>query len=67
MALYERTSGALFSIVAVAQLARAVLRVPAQVGTVSIPVWVSFVAFAVTGSFAIWAFRSAGSRGPHQQ
>ena len=63
MARYEQVSGALFGLIAVAQLARALLRLPAQVGTFTIPVWFSFVAFAITGGLAIWAFQSAKSRG----
>jgi hypothetical protein len=58
---YESVSGTVFSLVAVAQLVRATLALPAQVGGVTIPVWLSFIAFAVTGSLAIWAFRSARS------
>jgi hypothetical protein len=61
MPRYEHVSGAVFATVAIAQLARAVLALPAQVGTVNIPVWASFIAFAVTGSLAIWAFRAAGA------
>jgi hypothetical protein len=63
MTRYEQVSGALFSVIAVAQLIRAVLRVPAQVGTFAIPVWFSFVAAGITGGLAIWAFRSARDRG----
>jgi hypothetical protein len=62
MARYEQVSGALFSLIAIAQLLRAVLRLPAQVGTFAIPVWFSFVAFAITGGLAIWGFRSARNR-----
>jgi hypothetical protein len=58
MARYEQVSGALFTVIAIAQLLRAVLRLPAQVGTFAIPVWFSFVAFLITGSLAIWAFQS---------
>jgi len=57
---YEQVSGALFSLIAVAQLTRAILRLPAQVGTMSIPIWWSIVAFLVTASLAIWAFRASG-------
>ena len=57
MRRYEQISGAFFSLIAIAQLSRALLRLPAQVGTFSIPVWFSFIAFLVTGSLAMWAFR----------
>jgi hypothetical protein len=62
MARYEQVSGAFFSLIAIAQLTRAVLRVPAQVGTLTIPVWFSFVAFGITGGLAMWAFRCAQNR-----
>lgn len=61
MARYEQVSGGLFALIAVAQLARALLRLPAQVGTLTIPVWFSFVAFVVTAGLAIWAFRTPRS------
>ncbi|HEY5544655.1 MAG TPA: hypothetical protein VIK50_01260 [Gemmatimonadaceae bacterium] len=57
MRRYEQISGTLFTLIALAQLSRFVLRLPAHVGTFSIPVWFSFIAFLVTGSLAIWAFR----------
>ena len=63
MARYEQVSGALFGLIAIAQLTRAVLRLPAQVGTFTIPVWFSFVAFGITGGLAIWGFQSAKNRG----
>ena len=63
MARYEQVSGALFGLIAIAQLTRAVLRLPAQVGTFTIPVWFSFVAFIITGGLAIWGFRSAKNPG----
>jgi hypothetical protein len=60
MRRYEQVSGAFFGLLALAQLTRAILRLPAQVGTVSIPVWWSFGAFLVTGGLAIWAVRVSG-------
>ena len=62
MARYEQVSGALFGLIAIAQLVRALLRLPAQVGSFTIPVWFSFVAFAITASLAVWGFRSAKNR-----
>ncbi len=58
MRRYEQISGALFTLMAIAQLTRSVLDLPVQVATVSVPVWASVLAFLVTGSLAIWAFRS---------
>ena len=63
MPRYEQVSGALFGVIAVAQLIRAVLRLPAQIGSFTVPVWFSFVAFAITGGLAIWGFRSAKNQG----
>ena len=57
MRRYEQVSGAVFALIALVQLTRAVFGWPAQVAGFSIPVWFSGVAFAVTGSLAIWAFR----------
>jgi hypothetical protein len=58
MRRYELISGLLFAVIALAQLTRSVLALPAQVGSFSIPIWFSVVAFLVTGSLAIWAFRN---------
>ncbi len=59
MRRYEQVSGALFTLIALAQLTRSVLAWPAQVGSFSIPIWFSIVAFLATGSLAIWAFRAS--------
>jgi hypothetical protein len=58
MRRYEQVSGALFGLIALAQLTRVILRLPARVGAISIPVWFSGVAFLVTASLAVWAFRA---------
>ena len=59
MPRYEHVSGTVFALVAAGQLARAVLALPAQVGTYTVPIAASFVAFAVTASLAIWAFQTS--------
>jgi hypothetical protein len=59
MRRYEQVSGALFSLIALAQLTRSVLGWPAQVGSFAIPIWFSIVAFLITGSLAVWAFRAS--------
>jgi hypothetical protein len=59
MRKYGQVSGALFAIIALAQLTRSLLGLPAQVGGLAIPVWWSIVAFLVTGSLAVWAFRAS--------
>lgn len=57
---YELVSGIFFTIVALAQITRTVLGWTLQIDGVRVPVWVSGVAFVITGGLAIWAFRSAG-------
>jgi hypothetical protein len=59
MRRYEQVSGAFFSLLAIVQLTRAVAGWPVQVATITVPVWASVVAFLITGSFAIWAFRTS--------
>ena len=56
---YELVSGTIFSIIAVAQLARTLLGWPVQIDLFTVPVWVSGVAFLIAASLAFWAFRSA--------
>lgn len=58
MIRYERVSGFVFALVSLAQFYRALRGVPVQIGSVQIPVWWSFIAFAVAGALAVWAFRS---------
>ncbi len=60
MRRYELVSGIAFSIIALAQLTRTLLGWPVQVDLFTVPVWVSGVAFLVTASLAVWAFRSGG-------
>ena len=55
---YEQISGVFFTILALVQLTRVVLRWPVQVSTVTVPLWPSVVAFLIAGSLAIWAFKS---------
>ena len=59
MRRYEQVSGVFFVIVAAAQLTRTILGLPVRVGDISVSVWASGVAFAVTAAFAVWAFRTA--------
>ena len=56
---YALVSGSVFGIIAALQAMRAVLQIPAQVGTQEVPVWISWLAVAVAGSLCIWAFRTA--------
>ena len=61
---YRTVSGAVFGLIALLQGIRAVMQMPVQVGTTTIPVWVSWVAVMVAGALCVWAFRSSGER-PH--
>jgi hypothetical protein len=59
MRRYELVSGIIFTVVAFVQLLRTVLGWPVQVDLFTVPVWLSGVAFLITGGMAVWAFRSA--------
>jgi hypothetical protein len=59
---YVVVSGVIFGLMALAQLIRAVKQVPVQIGSMEIPVWVSWVAVVVAGSLCTWAFASRNSR-----
>jgi putative Ca2+/H+ antiporter (TMEM165/GDT1 family) len=59
MRRYGLVSGAFFTLLALVQLTRLVLRWPVQVAGVSVPLWASGVAFLIAGAFALWALRSA--------
>jgi hypothetical protein len=56
---YRTVSGMVFGLIAIGQGIRAALQVPVQVGSMAIPVWVSWVAVVVAGSLCVWAFRSS--------
>ena len=57
---YIIVSGAVFGVVALGQAFRAAMLLPVHIGSHEIPVWASWVAAAVAGSLAVWAFRSRG-------
>ena len=59
---YCAVSGAVFGMIALVQGIRAVMQVPVQIGTTTIPVWVSWVAVVVAGALCVWAFRSSGEQ-----
>ena len=63
MRRYEMVSGAFFAVVALGQLCRAVLSLPVTIDGRSIPVWLSYVAFAITATLAVWAVRFANRAG----
>ena len=55
---YVVVSGVLFGMMAVVQAVRARNQWPLHVGGIDVPVWVSWVAVAITGSLCVWAFRA---------
>ena len=57
MRRYAQISGFLFTLVSLLQLTRSLLGWPIQIATVSVPVWVSVIAFLVTGFLGFWAFQ----------
>jgi hypothetical protein len=57
---YVVVSGAVFGVVAVIQAVRALVQWPLHVGTLDIPVWLSWIAAVVAGGLCAWAFRSRG-------
>lgn len=59
MRTYHYFSGAVFGLIALGQLTRAVLAVSVHVADMEIPVWCSYAAFVFLGALAVWAFRSA--------
>lgn len=65
MRRYEMVSGVFFGLLATGQLARLLFRWPAQVASVSVPLWVSALAVVITGALATWAFRTASKVRPH--
>ena len=61
MRRYEQVSGAFFSLLAIVQLVRLLMRWPVQVASVNVPLWASAVAVVVTATLATWAFRTAST------
>ena len=57
---YRTISGVVFGLIALGHGIRAALQVPVQLGSTSIPIWVSWVAVVVAGVFCVWAFRRSG-------
>ena len=55
---YVVVSGAIFGLVALLQVCRALLQLPVRIDGFDVPVWGSWFAAAVTGGLSIWAFRS---------
>ena len=60
MRRYEQVSGTIFAIVSLVQLTRIAMGWPVQIDLFTVPIWLSVIAFIVTGALSIWAFRSGG-------
>ena len=58
---YQTVSGLAFGLITLGQGIRAVRELPVQVGTTSIPLWVSWIAVVVAGGLCLWAFRSSAA------
>ena len=56
---FSLVTGAIFSVIAVLHLLRAVLGWNAVLGSFTVPVWLSWVAFVVAGFLAYSAFKLA--------
>ncbi len=55
---YVVASGVIFGFLAVAQLVRAVNQVPVQIGTLEVPIWVSWIVGVLASGMCAWAFAS---------
>ena len=53
---YARLAGAIFAVISLLQLARAVAGWPVTVGDVTMPVWPSWAAYAIAGALAWLGF-----------
>ncbi|NTV29534.1 MAG: hypothetical protein HGA80_05580 [Candidatus Omnitrophica bacterium] len=58
-----RTAGIVFAILAGMHVARLTLDLPATLGSLNIPVWMSAPAAVATFALAVWMFRAASSEG----
>jgi hypothetical protein len=53
-------AGIFLAFISLAQLSRALFAVSIIAGGVEIPVWLSFIAFVLTGGLAVWLFLERG-------
>lgn len=58
---YLQMAGLVFALVSLAHLVRAVLSWPIVIAAWSVPIWLSWVAFAVAGLLGYWGFRLSQS------
>jgi hypothetical protein len=54
--IYLTVTGIIFAIVAILHLLRLIYLWPVQIGTFSMPIWLSCAALLVTSMLFIWAF-----------
>jgi len=57
--VYLMITGVLFGLQTIGQLFRLIYQVPIQIGTISIPVWISAPGLIVTLFLCVWAFQLA--------
>jgi hypothetical protein len=55
---YAAVSGTVFGVVAAVQAMRVLNQWPVQIGSFEVPMWFSWVAFAVACGLCVWAFKS---------
>ena len=55
---FNRVAASVFALVALAHGYRALQQIPIQVGSASIPEWVSCVGAVAAAGLSIWGFRS---------
>jgi hypothetical protein len=55
---FNRVAAVVFALVALAHAYRAIQGLPAQVDSMAVPMWASWVAVVVAGSLAVWGLRS---------
>lgn len=55
---FHHVAAVIFAIIALAHLIRLTLALPIQVGTMSVPLWVSWAGLVVAGALSVWGFRS---------
>jgi hypothetical protein len=55
---FNRVAGSVFAVVALAHVLRAATETPIQLGSVAIPVWLSWVGAVGAGMLSVWGFRS---------
>jgi hypothetical protein len=59
--LYQKVSGTVFAIVALAHLYRIVNGIAINVGDAFVPMAFSYLGFLIPGALSVWAFRLSGS------